>query len=201
TRSYSHYESSWQEQRDYLEEAVQSLPKGLAAEARIELDRMSRHQTVPDSEPMQCKQPIDMNELYELGQFQVSFADDGSINRLMDRCGKAWADEYQRLGTYRYETFSKENYDRFFKEYVTNLDIHHGWADNDFGKPGIEYVKPRPEHRRYTASLRTMHLERCADYDIVTVEMKLPEILSKQYGAPRRLNVIYTFLANEPVIE
>lgn len=84
---------------------------------------------------------------------------------------------------------------------MTNLDIHHGWADNDFGKPGIEYVKPRPEHRRYTASLRTLHLERNADYDIVTAEMKLPEILSNHYGAPRRLNVIYTFLANEPVIE
>ena len=100
-----------------------------------------------------------------------------------------------------YETFGQENYDRFFKEYMTNLDIHHGWADNDFGKPGIEYVKPRPEHRRYTASLRTLHLERHADYDIVTVEMKLPEVLSKQYGAPRQINVIYSFHANEPVIE
>ncbi|MCM3257454.1 DUF5054 domain-containing protein [Paenibacillus lautus] len=201
TRSYSHYESSWQEQRDYLEEALQSLPTTLAAEARTELDRMSPQHTVLNSEPVQHKQPIETNELYELGQFQVSFAADGSINRLMDRSGKAWAGEHQRLGTYMYETFGQENYDRFFKEYMTNLDIHHGWADNDFGKPGIEYVKPRPEHQRYTASLRTLHLERHADYDIVTAEMKLPEVLSNQYGAPRQINVFYSFHANEPVIE
>lgn len=89
TRSYSHYESSWQEQRDYLEEAVQSLPKSLAAEARRELDRMSQHHPLPGSEPMEYKQPIETNELYELGRFQVSFAADGSINRLLDRSGKA----------------------------------------------------------------------------------------------------------------
>lgn len=130
-RSYSHYEGSWQEQRNYLEEAVQSLPKALAAEARIELDRMSQHDTVQDSEPMKYKQTNETNEHYELGQFQVSFAADGSINRLMDRSGKEWVNVHQRLGTNRYETF---------------------------GKPGIEYVKPRPEHGQYTVSLWTLHL-------------------------------------------
>ena len=88
TRSYSHYESAWQEQRDYLEEALQALPAALAAEARTELERMSQQHTVPKSEPVQPKQPIETNELYELGQFQVSFASDGSINRLMDRAGR-----------------------------------------------------------------------------------------------------------------
>ena len=63
TRSYSHYESSWQEQRDYLEEALQSLPTTLAAEARTELDRMNPQHTVLNSEPVQHKQPIETNEL------------------------------------------------------------------------------------------------------------------------------------------
>ena len=142
-----------------------------------------------------------MNECYELGQFQVSFAADGSIVRLVDQSGKEWADDNKRLGIFQYETFSKECYDRFFKEYVTNLEIHHSWADNDFGKPGIEYVKPRPKHQRYPAVLKSLHLKRNTDCDIVRAELKLPKEVCEQYGAPKKLAVIYTFNMDEPIVD
>lgn len=201
SRSYSRYESSWQEQRDYLEEALRALPEPLAREARQTLERMNPHRLDVNGEPDAGTTSLETNECYALGQFQLSFASDGSIQRLVDRTGKTWADDNRRLGTFQYETFSKECYDRFFKEYLTNLDIHHSWADNDFGKPGIEYVKPRPEHRRIVAALRSLRLQRNADHDVVTAELKLPEDVCEQYGAPRKLAVIYTFHAQEPVID
>ncbi|MEH7009832.1 DUF5054 domain-containing protein [Neobacillus niacini] len=203
-RSYSYYESSWQEQRDYIEEALRALPEELANEARQTLEGMTPRRSIENtacSELVQDTTEIEMNECYELGQFQVSFAADGSIVRLVDQAGKAWADDNQRLGIFQYETFSKECYDRFFKEYVTNLEIHHSWADNDFGKPGIEYVKPRPKHQRYPAALKSLHLKRNTDCDIVRAELKLPKEVCEQYGAPKKLAVIYTFNKDEPIVD
>ncbi|MDQ6417954.1 DUF5054 domain-containing protein [Paenibacillus sp. LHD-117] len=204
SRSYRYYESSWQEQRDYLDEAIGALPSELAYEAEQALERLNPRNDFDGGESRNSSQdtkPIAMNELYEMGQFQVSFAADGSINRLIDRSGKEWAGDGQRIGTFRYETFSKESYDRFFKEYVTNLDIHHSWADNDLGKPGIEYVKPRPEHRCREASLKSLILKREAGYDIAIAELKLPEEACVTYGAPRRLTLVYKFHADEPVVD
>ncbi|WP_229106727.1 DUF5054 domain-containing protein [Paenibacillus sp. 1001270B_150601_E10] len=197
-RTYSFYESSWQEQRDYLDSTIQALPEGLAREASARLRAMNAQPAAVASHDA-CT--LAMDELYDLGQFKVSFAPDGSINRLLDRTGKEWANETNRLGTYSYETFSKESYDRFFKEYLTNLDIHHEWADNDFGKPGIEYVKPRPEHRIATPSLRSLKLEQQAGKDKVTAELKLPTELCDQYGAPCKLSIVYTFHKDEPILD
>lgn len=197
-RTYSHYESSWQEQRDYLKHAIQALPDELACEAAARLEAMS----TPFISPAAANERLlEMDEQYELGQFTASFAPDGSINCLIDINGKQWANSSHRLGVYTYETFSKESYDRFFKEYMTNLDIHHGWADNDFGKPGIEYVKPRPEHRSTPPSLRSLKLEQLPEYDKVTAELKLSAEVCEQYGAPRKLVIVYTFYRDEPIVD
>ncbi|WP_238579166.1 DUF5054 domain-containing protein [Neobacillus niacini] len=204
SRSYGDYESSWQEQRDYIEEALRALPEVLANEARQTLEELSPRpsiETTACSQLVQDTTEIEMNEYYELGQFQVSFAADGSIVRLVDQSGKEWADDNKRLGIFQYETFSKECYDRFFKEYVTNLEFHHSWADSDFGKPGIEYVKPRPKHQRYPTVLKSLHLKRNTDCDIVQAKLKLPKEVCEQYGAPKKLAVIYTFNKDEPIVD
>ncbi|NOU91249.1 DUF5054 domain-containing protein [Paenibacillus sp. LMG 31460] len=198
SRSYSYYESSWQEQRDYIDESLSVLPKRLAKEAKQALAQMSPQQNVCTEKSAKA---IELNECYDLGQFQVSFAPDGSINKMTDSSGKQWADEEHRLGTYQYETFSKESYDRFFNEYVTNLDIHHSWADNDLGKPGIEYAEPKPEHRRYKATARALRLEQQTDCDVVRAELHVPSDAQEHYGAPGKLSVTYSFHRREPIID
>ncbi|WP_211746060.1 DUF5054 domain-containing protein [Paenibacillus sp. Marseille-Q4541] len=201
TRSYSYYESSWHEQRNYLDKALSVLPEVLKTEASKALEEMSPEHIEAMLDHAEKGEVIEANESYSLGLFQVSFAADGSIHRLTDRSGKDWADDNHRLGTFQYETFSKESYDQFFKDYVTNLDIHHSWADNDLGKPGIEYAKPRPEHQRTAATLRSLRVEKNDQFDVVTAELKLPSAVCEQYGAPRKLAVIYSFHKMEPVIE
>jgi len=126
---------------------------------------------------------LEVNECYDLGMFRLSFAGDGSINCLLDANGKKWADDEHRLGTYRYETFAKENYDRYFTEYVTNLKQNHECRDADFSKPGMEYAEPKPEHKQYSATVRSLRLERKADCDVVLAELKLPS-----YACNRKLH-------------
>lgn len=197
-RTYSLFESSWKEQRAYLDQALAVLDKELIAEAQEAFERMQPVESV-----LAGKETVglEVNECYELGMFRVSFAGDGSINRLLDANGKSWSNDEHRLGTYRYETFAKENYDRFFTEYVTNLKQNHVWADADFGKPGMEYAQPKPVHKQFGATVRSLRLERLADCDVVLVELKMPSAACEQYGAPQKLAVVYTFSNREPQIE
>jgi hypothetical protein len=197
-RSYSSFESSWKEQRNYLDQALAALDPSFAAEAIQAFERMA-----PGIEVFSEKDRVslEVNECYDLGMFRVSFGSDGSINYLSDSDGKLWADDEHRLGTYHYETFGKEDYDRFFKEYVTNLKRHHNWADNDLGKPGLEYTMPMPEHQRYYPVVKSLYVIRKLDRTIVQAELKLPSTVYEYYGAPRKMTLVYTFLHQEPRIE
>ncbi|MFD0616419.1 DUF5054 domain-containing protein [Paenibacillus sp. GCM10027629] len=197
-RRFSYYESSWQEQRDYLNQALAALPEALAEEAARVLEQLN-----PSIDGLAFDQPesLQIGEYYELGAFRVAFASDGSICSLIDKSGKVWADEEHELGKFRYETFSKESYDRYFQEYVTNLPRHHGWADNDLGKPGIEYVDPKPEHKLFKARACKIILDRQSEYDVVSIDLQLAGDVCMHHGAPRKLNVMYKFQRSGPHIE
>ncbi|WP_314584389.1 DUF5054 domain-containing protein [Paenibacillus terrigena] len=197
-RRFSSYESSWQEQRDYLDQALAALPEALAEEAVSALEQLSPSM---DGKVFDQSKSLQIGEYYDLGAFRVAFASDGSICSLMDNSGKVWADEEHELGKFRYETFSKESYDRYFQEYVTNLPRHHGWADNDLGKPGIEYVDPKPVHKLFKARADKIMLDRQPEYDVVSIDLQLPDDVCEHHGAPRKLNVLYKFQRSGPHIE
>ncbi|UVI28818.1 DUF5054 domain-containing protein [Paenibacillus spongiae] len=197
-RTFLFFESSWKEQRGYIDQALSALPQELASEALAAFERM-----VPDDaiDTAQEAVQLDWNTRYELGWFQASFSPDGSIQQLVDSNGKVWANASHRLGVYRYETFGKENYDRFFNEYVTDLRLHHGWADADFGKPGMEYAMPRPEQARYSVTGRTLQLEKRKERDVVRIELTVDSEAVERYGAPRKLIIMYAFHKREPLID
>ncbi|SFT04865.1 DUF5054 domain-containing protein [Paenibacillus sp. BC26] len=198
TRRFSEVERSWQEQRDYLSRAIGALPEALAREAASALERLdpsSERQATVHAEPML------IGKSYELGAFRVAFSSEGSICSLIDEAGKVWADEEHQLGSFIYETFSKESYDQYFNEYVTNLPLHHSWAEADLGKPGIEFVDPKPTHRLFKANVERIELDRKPACDVVSVELKLPDYVCEHHGAPQRLNILYTFQRNAPILD
>ncbi|MEC0090861.1 DUF5054 domain-containing protein [Paenibacillus macquariensis] len=191
-RSYRHFESSWEEQRAYLEQAVSALSLELQIEAKKALDSLNPV-GMNDWNDGEDIENIEMNRVYTFGKFHVSFASDGSIDRLVDTNGKVWADEDNRLAVYRYETFGKENYDRYFKEYTINLKQHFEWAIPDHAKPGIEFAIPVPENKQYRPILRRLQLEKREGTDKVYAHLEMPTDSSQYYGAPHKLVIIYTF--------
>lgn len=197
-RTFRFFESSWQEQREYIDQALSALPQELASEAQAAFERMAPEDNYGKQ---QDTLPLDWNGSYALGLFQVSFAPDGSIRKLTDLNGKAWANETHRLGIYQYESFSKENYDRFFSEYVVNQKWTHGWADADFGKPGMEYAEPRPEHMQYRATANALRFVKQVDHDVVQMELTVDAEARNDYGAPRKLIVTYAFHKRAPLID
>lgn len=185
-RSYSLIESSWAEQRQYVDRAVSHLDEPLRGEAVGALDDLA-----PKAE-----QPGGLMLGTASGSFapgsgwQAEFDASGALIRLSDASGKRWVDEAHPFGAYRYETFGTEDYARYFRTYMQNLPITHPWADADFGKPGFEFVRPLPSHRLYAPTLTDM---RRLDDGRYVLRLVMPEEAHEEYGAPRELEIAYAF--------
>ncbi|MFC5404078.1 DUF5054 domain-containing protein [Cohnella soli] len=195
--SYRKLESSWEEQRSYIDQALSALTPELQEEARQAFGRLLPDLTSGNA----AGEELETYREYELGKFRVSFYSDGAIGSLMDGNVKMWTGDNARLGVFRYETFGQADYDRFFREYAVHLERHYTWAEPDLGKPGIEYAKPVPEHRRYSPTVRSLRLERQADGDKVLARLEMPPDVCRLYGAPRQLMIVYLFHSDEPAID
>ncbi|MFD0714539.1 DUF5054 domain-containing protein [Paenibacillus sp. GCM10027626] len=193
-RSYRVFERSWQEQRDYLNQAINALGGDKRDEMNAALKRL-----IPDARRI-GKAPIRPHIPHSLGVFAVAFSDDGSIASLVDRNGKEWADRERRIGMFVYEAFSVENYNEWFEDYVENTAVTHGWSDADFGKPGMENVEPKPRHRLFAPMLVSMVCETGDEADLVSVSLRMPAEAVEDLGAPREVRIDYSFRKDEPQI-
>lgn len=130
-RSYRKFESSWQEQREYLHRAVRALSPDKQAEvAQVFASQQPSLQLPDQAESLSLYTP------YSLGCATAEFGEDGSIVALTDRHGKVWADDRHRLGVVVYESFGIENYHTWFEQYMENLGKTHVWSDADYAKRG-----------------------------------------------------------------
>jgi hypothetical protein len=128
---YKLMEESWEEKRQYIRDAIAQLPQPEIAE-----ERLAKLKPVPAEKSDFTK--LSKDELVFDTPF-YSFRVDplaGGIIQLKDKnSGIEWAGNRQPLFQYAYQTFSKEDYDRFLNQYLTQKV---GWALSDFGKPGQE---------------------------------------------------------------
>ncbi len=187
-RSYSFLEQSWQEQRAYVDQAVQALRPDMRHEAEQALEQL-----VPRPADSTNGSGRRGGERLKAGSFEVAFAPDGSIIHLSDACGKRWVSEAHPFGLYVYESFGPENYERWFREYMQNLSETHMWADADYGKPGFEYAVPRPRHTEFKPVLEDLKWLAGRDADKVVLDLRMPQEAARDYGAPERVEIAYTF--------
>lgn len=124
SRSYSLMERSWNEQREYLQQAISALhpERKLEAEAVIRQIKPIRSSEFTGTTELFADEP------YQLGKFQVVFTIEGSISGLKDPTGREWAGTANPIGLFTSETFSQEDYDRWFREY------HVRWNRRIFGQ-------------------------------------------------------------------
>lgn len=128
-------EASWQEKRNYLQDAVNSLSEDRKAEAQAALAALAP--TLPDLGSFE--KMADPGSVIETPC--LSFALDpatGAVAHLQNLLtGREWASPAQPLGLFAYQRFSKADFDRFLSQYVT---VKADWAILDFGKPGLEEI-------------------------------------------------------------
>lgn len=195
-KSYQLFEKSWEEQRAYINKAILSLSEDKQTEAWATLANL-----MPDESMLQDGLELELLRTYELGCFQVEFGPDGSLCKLIDNDGKVWADQQHRLGTYEYETIGVDRYNQWFLTYVENWKENHYWADADFGKPGMEFVEPRPEEIRFSPRLNRILTFSTNEFDHVQLQLQMSPECVQIHGAPREIHVHYKFYKETKKIE
>lgn len=182
--SYSHFESSHQEQRDYITAALSLLPQELRSQAQ-EAFAFS-YPVIPSSARQhRVFEPIHTDNC------TVTIGCHGEITRITDT--KSGLNMEMALGKVEYETFGGREVDDCYYDYGRDLKDNYYWSEPDFGKPGLRFC-PEIKHHCFAPAVTGIYsLEQT-----VYVTMNFPEEACTSYGCPREFTMIYHF-ENEKV--
>lgn len=195
--SYSAYEASWAEQRNYIEQAVSALPPALAPHARSALAHLS--EPLP---PLQL-QASDASAMHKLGPFTARFGDDGAIVSLVDQSGRDWASDAHPIGALWHESFAEGDYQQWYDNYCRGLDLSANgeWAISDFGKPGLAHTTPGAVRQRRSPHALSLSLGSEESVDIAELTLDFPAEATVTYGAPRTVILRYLFDRRAPRLD
>ncbi len=190
-RRFSTFAASWQEQRDYITQALGMLKAApLAREAAQTLAELKhRKNKIPSGSKLDASIP------FTAGRFTVQFdARSGALTRLqLGAAGPSWCEKSHSLGLYRYQTFSQGSYDRWLREYPHDLEKYRSWAIPDFTKPGMDKAKPQPQEAFWKPQSAEFSFKKGHKSDTVFVSLKMPAKAQCDYGAPQKVYLIYEF--------
>lgn len=191
-------EESWAEQRAYVDEGVAALgdtPRGAEARARLEAIRPAR----PDHTGF--TRIDDPARLFETNHLAVRLHPaHGALVHMQDtRTGRVWADGGHSLALFRYQTFSQEDYRRFWRQYVVNKREHAGWAWPDQTKPGMETAGP--VHRWWLPRLERLWAREDSGGLRLLAELSMDQESWTAYGAPRLVTIEVVLPRDEPAVQ
>ncbi len=118
SRSYTYYESSWKEQREYLDKAVQALPEELQIEANESLKSLIPTFAKCSSDYTK----LNPKEKYEFSNYTVEFNESGAISFLAHEELGTIFDKHNQCGLFVYEEIGKDSYDFWFDNYVRDYE-------------------------------------------------------------------------------
>ncbi|GIN69585.1 hypothetical protein J14TS2_00600 [Bacillus sp. J14TS2] len=195
-RSYQFFEKSWKEQREFIDKAIAAL--SFDKQKQVQDAFLSLKPVKQMTGPFES---LTFNQLHSLTHFTVSFADDGSINQLIDKNGKEWVNVDNSIGAFRYESFGVDNYNRWFEQYVENIKDTHHWSDADQGKPGMELINPIPKYREDKGKLVALKKKETPSKEIIQVELSMADDAVELLGAPKEVVILYEFSKEKPKID
>jgi len=197
TRIFRNFESSWAEQRAYVDDAVKTLGDSeLAKEAQKHLKNIEPK--LPDKASYQHVD--EKTRVFDTPYFEIGFdKQTGAINHLVEKAHKRnWASAEHLLGLFRYQTFSKHDYDQFWKHYIINKRETKVWSWDDYTKPGM--AESDSESRFWLPHVAGLYTRQDKSGQSFLLELKLPEESSSQYGAPGVVYLAVDLPSNEPAI-
>lgn len=175
-------ERSWQEQRHYLDLAVEALagtPRHADAAAVL----------APLTPTTITDEVVSATQRFETPRFDIGFdPHTGAINYLRHRrSDRVWADADHPLALYRYETFSQADYDRYWAEYIRNKDRADvvAWAQHDYMKTGLG--DQGATNRLIPAELIELRRAETDTETRFTLLLGSRPDLVRDFGAPERL--------------
>ena len=188
------FEASWAEKRAYISSAVEGLGGNpLAEQARSRLAKL--RPVVPSLAGW--KQLSSVESVLDLPGLAAQFdLKTGALIAWQAKPdGKSWADGDHPLGLLRYQTFSADDYERFFRQYIRPEEQNNDWSREDFTKPGLENAHPVS---RYWQPVVVDGYQK--DNACLFHLAGKPESVS-EYGCPRDFYLKYTFNQARPELE
>lgn len=177
-RSYKLIESSWNEQREYIDKAIELLPTNLQ---QIATERFENNKN-----ELNNIEVITPHTKYIIKDYEVEFGASGEIIYLKKN-DIQYAEVNNSIGMLSYTVYGNDSYENYRAEYLRDLD-RHSWAV-DFLRPGIELQNEVIKTETYTPVVTSM----CkADTNII-VNLKYPTKATTKYGAPKEVIITYSF--------
>jgi hypothetical protein len=182
--SYSNFEASHKEQRDYIEKAIAALPESLAAEARLELGKTGcgfpGGPAVAKGKRAEPFIPFDVNG------WTVTVSAQGNIIRLKKTTLNL--DREISFCLFRYEVFNGLTVDKSVFNYARDMKNNWTWFDPSFGKPGLRFEEGI-KAGLYVADSSLLSVEG----NILYIIPKMPDFLCEEYGCPREIVIEHRF--------
>ena len=185
-------DAGWVEKRADLERAVAVLPSDLQQEARRRLETLTP--TPPETHGLA---PLKAGADVQGRHFVVALDPaTGAIVRLKDRkTGREWASPEHLLASFRYQTFTKADFDRFNHAYNTQP------MGYDFSKPGLE--KYPVQSRTWQPGLKELWAGEDAQGHRIVAELRMPAAEPELAGLvswPERLTMEILLPSAEPAV-
>lgn len=176
--NFKKMQESWQEQRQYVKNALDTLPADLKNQAEKEMSEYKREFT----------DILKMNDLSKqsfatINNWEIKWNPQGEIVSL-EKSGRVYADGQHRLCTLFYEQFSGAEYKKFFNEYNTHK---YRWAREDYTKIGMGRIAKK--YQRYGTQLKSVYQNNNQLVFRLVFEPKAHALC----GAPKEIEILLTF--------
>ena len=174
TKRWQRYESSWAEQRAYVDEALAALPgdmQALAAERLSALDPELDIPTAPDGP-----------RTLTTARFELEVDGRGAIAMLRDRItGTDWAAADAPLALFAYQIFDIGEYEWWWQHGMAPGAREVWWPHYARGKAGLSKLGRFGDvwHPELTGS--------AVDGDRLVLRLRLPDAATERHGGPRDL--------------
>jgi hypothetical protein len=193
TFNYQRMMKSWDDARDYLRQAIDALGDSpLAAQARKEIALLD-----PQVPSTQQYTQVSLQQPLKSEHFTIRIdSKTGAISSLVNNKNKAaLVDSKYPMGLFWHESFSADDYKRFFSQYIRTDQM---WAVLDFGKPNAE--KSGAVSQKRMPQVKQAWQKRDGKSLSVLLHLTVPETSPTEYGLPEAVWVQIDFPGESPEV-
>ncbi len=195
TAKYRRVEGSWREQRDYIGQAIAELGRTrLAAEARHAVSG-----TRPRDIGRGGWRPLADDAVVATRHFRIGLSPaTGAIVRLKQG-RRQWADERHAIGAFRYQSFSAEDFRRYYAQYARDTHLHEWWIIRDITKYGMP--DDIAESAWWQPLVADCQHRRTQDADELQARLTMPREACRRYGCPAQVRLHWRLPDEAPRLE
>lgn len=177
--SYSKFERSWEEQREYIFKAVEHLSGEHRAEALLCLESLC-----PTHFEYSGAKYTFGSEI-AVGNNKIIVNEKGGITLVID--GKTVLDGKDKA-VLEYRSYNSTDYDYWVKNYTRNYAQTWAWSLGDFARPGLKKFDKKYPHGLFEYKA----VDAVCTENGVIVKLDCDECLKTQLGAPNNVYVEYS---------